>query len=221
MSKCKLSPASNPNPHPKPISLPCPRQAWIPIRTGRIRDGISPELEAFGRTVVGCDCSGRHARETLLLTADYLLKHEEATQFKDDFLTTHWFALQREAVGSESFVYACLELAACGNILQWGFDETSLDGQSTFNQWYLVRRAGGLGIITLECAGILPSSTAAETVEHVKKTWERGRACLDLVRAELGPELQDVLAPLTEGGLMLHRIFGLMHDTCSTANRVA
>lgn len=201
--------------------MPCPRQAWIPIRTGRIRDGISAEFEALGRRIIGCGCSARHARDTLLLTADYLLEKKEATQFKDDLPTTHWFALQREAVGSESFVYACLELAACENILQWGFDETSLDGQSTFNQWCLVRRAGGVGIITLECAGILPSSTAAETVQHVLQTWERGRACLDLVRTELGPELQDVLAPLTEGGLMVHKIFGLMHDTCSTANRVA
>jgi len=197
------------------------RQAWQPIRTGKKRDGISPEFEAFGRTVVGSGCSGRHARDTLLLAADYLLIENEATQFKEDLPTTHWFARQHEAVGSESFAFACLELAACENILQWGFDETSLDGQSTFNQWCLVRRAGTVGIITLECAGILPSSTAGETVEHVKKTWERGRACVDLVRAELGPELQDILAPVTGGGLMLHKIFGLMHDTCSTANCVA
>jgi hypothetical protein len=114
-----------------------------------------------------------------------------------------------------------LELAACESILQWGFDETSLDGQSTFNQWCLVKRDNGVGIITLECAGILPSSTAVETVEHVKKTWERGNACVDLVREQLGPDLQDVLAPLNEGGLMLHKIFGIMHDTCSTANLVA
>jgi hypothetical protein len=115
------------------------------------RDGISAEFEAFGRTVVGSGCSGRHARDTLLLAADYLLIQHEATKFKDDLPTTHWFARQREAVGSESFVYACLELAACENILQWGFDETSLDGHSTFNQWCLVRRAGTMGIVTLEC----------------------------------------------------------------------
>ncbi len=96
---------------------------WKPIRTGKIRDGISAEFEAFGRTVVGSGCSGRHARDTLLLAADYLLIEHEATQFKDDLPTTHWFARQREAVGSESFVFACLELAACENIIQWGFDE--------------------------------------------------------------------------------------------------
>jgi hypothetical protein len=42
-----------------------------------------------------------------------------------------------------------------------------------------------------------------------------------MVRAALGPELADVLVPLVEGGVQLHKIFGLMHDTCSTANKVA
>jgi hypothetical protein len=171
--------------------------------------------------VVATRCSGRHARHTLLLTADYLLNPSEAKLFKSDLPTTHWFARQREAVGAESFVYSCLELAACSSVLQWGFDETSLDGIPTFNQWCLVRRAGGVGIITLECAGLIPSSTAAETVEHIATTWERGRACVALVHEELGHELQDTLAPLQDGGLMLHKIFGIMHDTCATANLVA
>ena len=41
------------------------------------------------------------------------------------------------------------------------------------------------------------------------------------MRDELGPDLQDTLAPCVDGGLMLHKIFGIMHDTCSTANLVA
>ena len=44
---------------------------------------------------------------------------------------------------------------------------------------------------------------------------------LDLVRAELGPELREQLVPLANGGVRLHKIFGIMHDTCNTANRVA
>jgi hypothetical protein len=42
-----------------------------------------------------------------------------------------------------------------------------------------------------------------------------------MVREALGPELADVLVPLVEGGVQLHKIYGLMHDTCSTANRIA
>ena len=42
-----------------------------------------------------------------------------------------------------------------------------------------------------------------------------------MVRDELGVEDADKLVPLANGGVALHKIFGLMHDTCSTANRVA
>ena len=44
---------------------------------------------------------------------------------------------------------------------------------------------------------------------------------LEMVREALGPEVGDVLVPKVNGGVALHKIFGLMHDTCSTANRVA
>jgi hypothetical protein len=118
-------------------------------------------------------------------------------------------------------VYACLQIAMCESIHQWGFDETSLDGAPCFNQWCLLINASGPKIVSLECAGVLPSSSAAETVEHIQKTWERGQAVVELVREELGLELQDILAPLIEGGVKLHKIFGLMHDTCATANLVA
>jgi hypothetical protein len=32
-------------------------------------------------------------------------------------------------------------------------------------------------IVTVECAGILPCSTAVETITHIEKTWERGQVC--------------------------------------------
>ena len=44
---------------------------------------------------------------------------------------------------------------------------------------------------------------------------------LEIVRQALGPEEANVLVPEVNGGVALHKIFGLMHDTCSTANRVA
>jgi hypothetical protein len=42
-----------------------------------------------------------------------------------------------------------------------------------------------------------------------------------MVRQELGLEDCDSLVPLVDGGVRLHKKIGLMHDTCSTANRVA
>jgi hypothetical protein len=44
---------------------------------------------------------------------------------------------------------------------------------------------------------------------------------LEMVHAELGTDLGEELVPMVNGGAQLHKIFGLMHDTRSTANRVA
>ena len=133
-----------------------PRQAWIPIRHAQRNKGMTQEFEQLGRTIVATGCSERHARHTLLLAGDYLLNTAEAANFKKDLPTTHWFATQREAVGNESFVYACLQIAACDKVIQWGFDETSLDGQPTFNQWCLVESGESVQVVNLECAGIYP-----------------------------------------------------------------
>ena len=42
-----------------------------------------------------------------------------------------------------------------------------------------------------------------------------------MVREHLGPDLQNDHCPIVNGGVEIHKIFGLMHDTCNTANRVA
>jgi hypothetical protein len=44
---------------------------------------------------------------------------------------------------------------------------------------------------------------------------------LELVRDELGTDAAEELVPMVKGGVQLHKIFGVMHDTCHTANRVA
>jgi hypothetical protein len=80
---------------------------------------------------------------------------------------------------------------------------------------------GGASIVTLECASILPSSEAAEVVIHIEGVWQRGKDAIDALRAALGPDLQDVLCPLRNGGVSLHKLYGVMHDTCNCANKVA
>ncbi len=76
-------------------------------------------------------------------------------------------------------------------------------------------------LVTLECAGVLPSSTAEETIVHIAETWERGKQVVNMLRDHLGPELENLHCPVVNGGVAIHKIFGLMHDTCNTANRVA
>jgi hypothetical protein len=41
------------------------------------------------------------------------------------------------------------------------------------------------------------------------------------LRDVLTPEDRDVLCPLIEGGVNLHKLYGIMHDTCHSANLVA
>ena len=124
-------------------------------------------------------------------------------------------------MGLTSYAYAFLQIAGCDDPVQWDFDETTLDGQSCFNQWCLLRKEGAVKLETLECAGVLPSSTVEETIAHIAATWERGKNVVNMLRDHLGPDLQNVHFPLVNGGVKIHKIFGLMHDTCNTANRVA
>ncbi len=44
---------------------------------------------------------------------------------------------------------------------------------------------------------------------------------MQLLREELGSDLADVHAPVTLGGVELHKPQGAMHDTCNTANKTA
>jgi hypothetical protein len=79
----------------------------------------------------------------------------------------------------------------------------------------------GATIITLECAAVLPSSEAVDVVLHIEEVWRRGMEAIDALRAALGPDLQDVLCPLRNGGVSLHKLYGVMHDTCNCANLVS
>jgi hypothetical protein len=67
----------------------------------------------------------------------------------------------------------------------------------------------------------LPTGTAVEVMQHIEKAWARGHAAVEALRAERSVEDRDTLCPLVEGGVFLHKIYGVMHDTCNTANLVA
>ena len=68
-----------------------------------------------------------------------------------------------------------MRIGGCEKIQQWGFDETTLDGQEVINQWaMLVDEGGGTVIVTLKCAGVLPCSLADNVVKHIEAVWERG-----------------------------------------------
>jgi hypothetical protein len=143
-----------------------------------------------------------------------------------------WFQSQREGLGVESYLYSFMRIAGASRILQWGFDESTLDGVSCLNQWTLLQfpdeqssggevAEGGVTIVTLECAGVLPNGESAEVVRHIEKSWARGHEAVEALRQAIGPEERDILCPLVEGGVSLHKLYSGMHDTCNGANLVA
>jgi hypothetical protein len=131
--------------------------------------GLSQEFEAFARSVLACGCSGRQARNTILLTVGFLLPAALAVPLCDEMPLVRWFVTQREALGIEAAVYAFMAVGelfrclvpylsklttlpapsgACDEVVQWGFDETTLDGTACFNQWCLLR-TGTRFVLTL------------------------------------------------------------------------
>jgi hypothetical protein len=77
-------------------------------------------------------------------------------------------------------------------------------------------------LATIQCAGLLVGSTAAEIASHIERAWDVGQRAILLLRAELGGgAVVDKFVPLTNGGVQVHKLRGSMHDTCATANLAA
>ncbi len=91
----------------------------------------------------------------------------------------------------------------------------------TLNQWVLLKEEGlAPSVTTIECAGILVGSTSREIADHIRDSWAKGQVAVEMLREALGP-LADVHVPIINGGVMLHKLQGAMHDTCHTANKTA
>ncbi len=138
-----------------------------------------------------------------------------------DMPKIRWFQYQREGLGLESYLYTLTGIAKCDQVLQWGFDETSLDKVATLNQWVWIKEGDDLHIVTLECAGLLVGSTASKVAEHVRLHWERGQEAIVMLHEELG-EIANQFVPLVNGGISLSKLGGIIHDnTCNCANAIA
>ena len=131
-------------------------------------------------------------------------------------------------MGLESYLYTFMRIAGCERIIQWGFDETTIDGHEVLNQWAMLMESNegedgeecATTIVTLECAAILPCSEAQVIVNHIEEVWNRGKLAVYYLREILGPELRDKICPIKNGGVHLNKIYGVMHDTCNCANLV-
>jgi hypothetical protein len=84
-------------------------------------------------------CSARAARDQIVVAGQLFLNQEKFEEFEKEVPTERWFRSQRKGLGYEAWLYAMQRVARSEEILQWGFDETSLDGTPTLNQWVLLQ----------------------------------------------------------------------------------
>jgi hypothetical protein len=61
-------------------------------------------------------------------------------------------------------------------------------------------------------------SSSREIADHITASWADGQKTVAMLREAVGAETY-VLVPLINGGVMLHTLQGVMHDTCNTANK--
>ena len=172
------------------------------------------------RTLLATGASARSVREQLYLNAKFFLTPELYADFDVEMPSLRWFQFQREGMGYESMVYSFIRIAQCEEVVMWGFDETSLNGIPTLNQWCRIKEKDEYVNVTIECAGLLVGSTSTMVAEHVRVTWERAQSVIATLRTALG-EKADNLVPLVNGGVTLAKLRGVMHDTCNTANLIA
>ncbi len=152
------------------------------------------------------------------------MRPEAAAAYATLVPNVRWFQAQREALGNEAWLYSMVKLSRANECLQHGFDETSIDGTPTLNQWVLLNAGQNVPprLVTIQCAGLLVEITAAEIASHIEQAWDVEQRAILLLRAELGGgAAADKFVPLTNGGVQLHKLRGSMHDTCATANLAA
>jgi hypothetical protein len=153
------------------------------------------------------------------LNGAFFLGEEPYKAFRDAMPQLDWFNT-REGMGYESILYSFVTIAKCDSALQWGFDETSLNGVPTLNQCR-IKEGDTCRTVTIECAGLfLTGSTATRVAQHVKLLWYRGQEAVNMLRQELGADA-DLLVPLVNGGVTMEKLRGVMHDTCNSANLIA
>ena len=108
------------------------------IRSRQRNKGVTAQFEQHVRCALATGATARQVTDMLRLDSSYLLEPEQAIQFLQDLPLLRWVQTQREGLGMESYLYSFMRIAGASRVLQWGFDETTLDGVSVLNQWALL-----------------------------------------------------------------------------------
>jgi hypothetical protein len=130
----------------------------LEIREGTRGHPLGHNFVHHCRTLLATGASARATRDQLLLNGRFFLRDKDYTYFMDQMPEVRWFQFQREGTGLESMVLTFMRLAKAERVHQWGFDETSLDGVPTLNQWCRIVEENETITLTIECAGLLPGN---------------------------------------------------------------
>ena len=97
-----------------------------------------------------------------------------------------WFTDLRGSLGVEAELYTYMKIAAAQDILQLGFDETEINGQSTLNIWVKIQTSNNEEeICFLSTAEFFQGGTADQVVDHIEKKFVQAQAGADKVRKAL------------------------------------
>ena len=103
------------------------------IRSKQRNKGVTSHFEQHVRCALATGATARQVTDILLLDANYMLGPEKGTIFSESMPQLRWVQTQREGLGLESYLYSFMRIAGASRVLQWGFDETTLDGVSVLN----------------------------------------------------------------------------------------
>ena len=109
-----------------------------------------------------------------------------------------------------------LEICKADAILQFGFDETAIDLQSTMNMWALIKQKDKLRVVAVQVGAILPCGTASGCADHLEEAFKMGQDAVLEVRKKLaemhGGEVANDLVPLVRGGVLFHKIGAIRRE---------
>ena len=80
--------------------------------------------------------------------------------------------------------------------------------------------------VHLESCGVLVGGKAVEVAQHIQALFKKAQSVVMRVREILMADgctlsLVNQLVPVVDGGVRLHKLLALIHDTCNVANRTA
>jgi hypothetical protein len=118
---------------------------------GRSGNPVNDKFTRHVRALLASGASAAATLKQLSLNARLFLNDEDYNHFVLDLPRIRWFQYQRKGLGLESYLYTLTRIAKSDRLHTYysvgGFDEPSLDGVATLNQWVRIKEGEDLHIV--------------------------------------------------------------------------